>query len=343
MPAKKNKSKQKPTKLRETNQNKYILLRDIDTLTQLMVDYDRVSSNKNAKINVAAEVIYTKTDQSVGHGTVLTIGSKEECQELLDALEKHNTMKSKEDIQPIVTIDDHEEIQEIEDESEQQSITKSSNASPVIEHVNNKTTVSNESPSPKNKRSLPLTNKDLNVSEENASASKRLKSEDKSNDYQRARIMILQEKCEKLQERIEEMENNWMPRPDPITINYFAKLFLYVLERNRMIMIEIELGECTDKKSIRNTCRKLVRRVFQTELADSTIQFGKILKKQAAKVVAIRKYGRLMHPAESLKFTDGELNNAMGSDFYQRDRELKLRDDSTENKDAEKAEVEDDI
>ncbi|CAF2124665.1 unnamed protein product [Rotaria magnacalcarata] len=210
MPAKKNKSKQKPTKLRETNQNKYILLRDIDTLTQLMVDYDRVSSNKNAKINVAAEVIYTKTDQSVGHGTVLTIGSKEECQELLDALEKHNTMKSKEDIQPIVTIDDHEEIQEIEDEREQQSITKSSNASPVIEHVNNKTTVSNESPSPKNKRSLPLTNKDLNVSEENASASKRLKSEDKSNDYQRARIMILQEKCEKLQERIDEMENNWM-------------------------------------------------------------------------------------------------------------------------------------
>lgn len=30
-----------------------------------------------------------------------------------------------------------------------------------------------------------------------------------------------------------------------------------------------------------------------------------------------------MHPAESLKFTDGELNNAMGSDFYQRDRNLK--------------------
>ncbi|CAF2108254.1 unnamed protein product [Rotaria magnacalcarata] len=359
MPAKKNKSKQKPTKLRETNQNKYILLRDIDTLTQLMVDYDRVSSNKNAKINVAAEVIYTKTDQSVGHGTVLTIGSKEECQELLDALEKHNTMKSKEDIQPIVTIDDHEEIQEIEDEREQQSITKSSNASPVIEHVNNKTTVSNESPSPKNKRSLLLTNKDLNVSEENASASKRSKSEDKSNDYQRARIMILQEKCEKLQERIEEMENNWMPRPDPITINYFAKIVSICtgeksddndVKSDKLIDImeiltlsEIELGECTDKKSIRNTCRKLVRRVFQTELADSTIQFGKILKKQAAKVVAIRKYGRLMHPAESLKFTDGDLNNAMGSDFYQRDRELKLRDDSTENKDAEKAEVEDDI
>ncbi|CAF5177545.1 unnamed protein product, partial [Rotaria magnacalcarata] len=187
----------------------------------LMVDYDRVSSNKNAKINVAAEVIYTKTDQSVGHGTVLTIGSKEECQELLDALEKHNTMKSKEDIQPIVTIDDHEEIQEIEDEREQQSITKSSNASPVIEHVNNKTTVSNESPSPKNKRSLPLTNKDLNVSEENASASKRLKSEDKSNDYQRARIMILQEKCEKLQERIDEMENNWMRKN-----HYFYIIFI---------------------------------------------------------------------------------------------------------------------
>lgn len=44
-----------------------------------------------------------------------------------------------------------------------------------------------------------------------------------------------------------------------------------------------------------------------------------------------------MHPAESLKFTDGELNNAMGSDFYQRDRELKQRgEESTEKNDPEK-------
>ena len=39
-------------------------------------------------------------------------------------------------------------------------------------------------------------------------------------------------------------------------------------------------------------------------------------------------YGRLMHPLESAKFTDGELNNAMGSDFYQRDHGVKLRKES---------------
>ena len=48
-------------------------------------------------------------------------------------------------------------------------------------------------------------------------------------------------------------------------------------------------------------------------------------------------YGRLTHPAESLKFTDGELNNAMGSDFYQRDRGLKQRKrESIGSNDAEK-------
>ena len=32
-----------------------------------------------------------------------------------------------------------------------------------------------------------------------------------------------------------------------------------------------------------------------------------------------------MHPLESPKFTNGDLNNAMGSDFYQRDRLIKIR------------------
>ena len=52
---------------------------------------------------------------------------------------------------------------------------------------------------------------------------------------------------------------------------------------------EAELDECTDKKSIRNTCRKLLRRVFKIELADPNIHFGKILKGQASKVTAIRR------------------------------------------------------
>ena len=47
-----------------------------------------------------------------------------------------------------------------------------------------------------------------------------------------------------------------------------------------------------------------------------------------------------MHPAESLKFTDGEVHNAMGSDFYQRDRELKQRGEESMGKnDAGKNEV----
>ena len=68
---------------------------------------------------------------------------------MLAALEKYNTRKSKEDIQPALVIDDHEEIHEIDDENEQHSMNKNSNESLVVEHVNDnkKTTASNESPS----------------------------------------------------------------------------------------------------------------------------------------------------------------------------------------------------
>ncbi len=39
-----------------------------------------------------------------------------------------------------------------------------------------------------------------------------------------------------------------------------------------------------------------------------------------------------MHPVEGSQFTDGELNNAMGSDFYQRDRNIKQQKrETTEN------------
>jgi len=39
-----------------------------------------------------------------------------------------------------------------------------------------------------------------------------------------------------------------------------------------------------------------------------------------------------MHPLENGKFTDGELHNAMGSDFYRRDRGLKLHKSETNTK-----------
>lgn len=40
--------------------------------------------------------------------------------------------------------------------------------------------------------------------------------------------------------------------------------------------------------------------------------------------ISLTEYGRFMHPLEGLKFSDGELNNAMGSDFYQRDHNNKI-------------------
>lgn len=56
-----------------------------------------------------------------------------------------------------------------------------------------------------------------------------------------------------------------------------------------LALSESELDECTDSKSIRSTCRKLVRRVFQKQLADPNIHFGKVLKKKSKKVAAIRR------------------------------------------------------
>lgn len=48
-----------------------------------------------------------------------------------------------------------------------------------------------------------------------------------------------------------------------------------------------------------------------------------------------------MHPLESGKFSDGELNNAMGSDFYQRDRSIKMNT-TQEKQPIETATTEDD-
>lgn len=74
MPLKKNKSKEKISKPTKKNQYKFILLRDTDTKIESIVDYSSVSNSKNTRIEVGIEVIYTKTDQSRGHGTILIIG-----------------------------------------------------------------------------------------------------------------------------------------------------------------------------------------------------------------------------------------------------------------------------
>jgi len=96
-----------------------------------------------------------------------------------------------------------------------------------------------------------------------------------------------------------------LARPDPVTINYFAHIVnLCVgegtdyedekgdkLEKiiNILALSEAELQEYTDSKSIRSTCRKLVRVVFKQQLADPDIAFGNILKDKGhkAKVAAI--------------------------------------------------------
>jgi hypothetical protein len=101
---------------------------------------------------------------------------------------------------------------------------------------------------------------------------------------------------------------------------------------------EEELERCVDHKSIRKTCRNVVRKVFKSQVMDSNIPYSEILSNETV-MTAIRgnfyelksvlnmfsyltflAFGRIKHPLESMKFTDGDLNNAMGSDFYQRGR-----------------------
>ncbi|CAF5135379.1 unnamed protein product, partial [Rotaria sp. Silwood1] len=234
--------------------------------------------------------------------------SKEECQELFVALEKQKATNVNNDSGSQLLVDDREEKSESEEENEEESTNKKQNEVIVIDHVDNsntknKTTVSNESPSQKNKRPLPLTNKDSNTNDENSSVSKRLKSEDDADEYIHARMMVLQEKNEKLKKQITEMENNWMPRPDPVTINYFAKI------------VSICTGEEKDRND--NKSDQLTNIMATLALSESELD----------ECTDSKRYGRLMHPAESLKFTDGELNNAMGSDFYQRDRGLKQQNE----------------
>ena len=92
-------------------------------------------------------------------------------------------------------------------------------------------------------------------------------------------------------------------RPDPETIKYFARIVSICTESDKeleeekgdkladimciLALSEAELEECKDAKSIRNTCRKVVRLVFHQQLADPNVSFGDVLKEKKM-IAAIR-------------------------------------------------------
>ncbi|CAF3903423.1 unnamed protein product [Adineta steineri] len=119
------------------------------------------------------------------------------------------------------------------------------------------------------KRRYPLSNKTINTNNENWPSTKRRKNEVKQ-----------------LKRKITEMEKTWMPRPDPGTIKYFSTIVSICTEEdidfednkgdkleNIMTVLalsEDELQECYDEHSIRNTCRKVLNKVFNNELLNPT-------------------------------------------------------------------------
>ncbi|CAF1497866.1 unnamed protein product [Adineta ricciae] len=370
--AKKTKSKQKTkTSTDQSDENKHVLLRDLTSNMLLIVNVEDIASSQTMKMGVGKVVSYVGKDRLHGRGTILLIGTDEQCMELLQVLEKNNEPKRNDKSESTLHINDEEEESDYDDENEEvenskinekrDNISTQSGGSGTL--TANPTTVnastanitstkekdSSNTSSTNNKRPLPLANKRTNMTDENSPSAKRRKSTDDDDMYLRGRILALQEEIKKLKSIIHDMETNWMPRPDPATIKYFSTIVSlctgedidYEEDKGEKIakiidilaMSEEELDHCNDKNSIRNTCRKIVRIVFKQELEDITFPYGRILKKKKyqARMSAIRDYGRITHPMESIKFNDGELNNAMGSDFYKRDREVKLKNSESKN------------
>lgn len=50
-------------------------------------------------------------------------------------------------------------------------------------------------------------------------------------------------------------------------------------------MSEKQLDDCTDPKSIRMTCRNVVRVIYKTQLADNSKSYGKMLKNKKHKPI----------------------------------------------------------
>ena len=87
-----------------------------------------------------------------------------------------------------------------------------------------------------------------------------------------------------------------LARPDPGTIEYFAKIVSIYSGADKdyeesigdklaklmdvLAVSEEQLLECTDVKSIRSTCRKVVRLVFKQALSDENTPFGSVLREK---------------------------------------------------------------
>ena len=94
-----------------------------------------------------------------------------------------------------------------------------------------------------------------------------------------------------------------LARPDNATIAYFATIVDLCKGRDPeaeeekgeklarimdiLLLNQAELDECVHSTSIRNTCRKVLRKVFKEELLDPNVHFGHILQKEDV-VKAIR-------------------------------------------------------
>lgn len=93
-----------------------------------------------------------------------------------------------------------------------------------------------------------------------------------------------------------------LARPDAATLHYFSTIISLCsggqdptddkeekLESIKTILAvsDDDLKACTDDRSIRSTCRSIVRLVLKQELNDPTVSFGRILKdKKYSKVIA---------------------------------------------------------
>lgn len=74
MPPKKTKSKEKKNNDNKLNQNNYVVLRDLSTKVQSIVNFNKISTTKSSKLVVGDEVRYFKLDESNGRGTILLVG-----------------------------------------------------------------------------------------------------------------------------------------------------------------------------------------------------------------------------------------------------------------------------
>lgn len=116
-----------------------------------------------------------------------------------------------------------------------------------------------------------------------------------------------------------------LARPDPVILEYFSKIVTICTGQDKeyeeskgeklatimdiLAMSEDELLQCTDPRSIRNTCRKVVRVVFKDELSNPKIHFRSVLQ-QTQKVGAIRGKRRMKRNASDFSFFSLRTTNA---------------------------------